>query len=156
MNSRYILGLALAITGFGFAPVAAAQDRIQLDSEVEVERTKSEGGQTKVDYLPPVGVVPGDRLRFTTGYDNRGSTAAENFVVTNPLPEAVALAKNEDAFVVSVDQGQTFGTLAELQIKETTGEYRAAELTDVTHIRWTLERVAPGETGTLTYFGIVR
>ena len=36
------------------------------------------------------------------------------------------------------------------------GATRPAELGDVTHVRWTIARLAPGEQGSLSYFAVIR
>ena len=71
-------------------------------------------------------MLPGDKLVFTTRYTNSGPEAATDFVVTNPLPAPVKLAK-VDSFEVSVDGGKTFGALAALKATGTDGKSRAAE-----------------------------
>lgn len=146
-----LAGLALAVS----AP-AAAKDTVALSGKVQVERTITENGETKKVLVAPEGVVPGDRLLFATSYENAGSEAVENFVVTNPLPSAIRLADADPTFDVSVDGGKTFGNLASLQVDEPEKGLRAAEARDVTHIRWTLKRLEPGVKGSLNYYGIVR
>lgn len=151
INLTAIAGLALSLS----AP-AAAKDTVALSGKVQVERTVVENGETKKVLVAPEGVVPGDRLLFTTSYENAGSDTVENFVVTNPLPSAIRLADADTAFDVSVDGGKTFGELATLQIDEPETGPRTAEPRDVTHIRWTLESLEPGAKGKLNYYGIVR
>ena len=101
--------------------------------------------------------MPGDRLVFGTDYANNGTEAVRNFNVTNPLPAAVRLAPDADpALTVSVDGGKSWGKLSELQVTATDGTTRAATHEDVTHVRWVLASIAPGETGRLTYPAIIR
>jgi len=78
-------------------------------------------------------------------------------VVTNPLPAAVRLAPDADAdLVVSVDGGESWGMLANLSVTEDDGSIRPAQHADVTHVRWTLALVRPGESGRLEYPAIIR
>lgn len=145
---------ALSLAAMASVP-AVAQDRVALDSTVQVERQVSENGASRTVLSPPEGVVPGDRLLFSTSYANRGGEVAENFVVTNPLPTAVRLAEDGD-FDVSIDGGKTYARLSDLSVNDGELGPRAAEPRDVTHIRWTLASLAPGADGTLSYYAIVR
>ena len=105
----------------------------------------------------PSTVVPGDKLIFRTGYRNGGAAPAVRFVVTNPVPAAVAWTGEGSAGVaVSVDGGRSFGPLAALRVRGAGGQPRAATPADVTHLRWTVATIAPGGTGQLSYRGIVR
>ena len=103
-------------------------------------------------------VVPGDRLLFVLSYRNNGAAPAANFVVTNPLPPAVAFSGTEDARAdVSVDGGHSWGKLATLQVRESDGTMRAARADDVNSIRWAFAQPIPaGEAGRLTFRGVVR
>ena len=79
-----------------------------------------------------------------------------DFVVTNPLPVGVALAADADpALTLSVDGGRTWGNLAALRVSAPDGSRRAARSSDVTHVRWTLPRIAPGEGGEVSFPAIV-
>ena len=156
MKQKVALAFGLAVIALGLSAPAQAQNDVALSSDVKVERTTVENGQSRTTLAAPEGVVPGDRLLFTTSYANGGSEPAENFVVTNPLPSAVRLAETDESFEVSVDGGETFAALDTLRVADPEVGNRPAELGDVTHIRWVLARVAQGESGTLSYYGIVR
>jgi hypothetical protein len=141
------------------SPAAAAQDQaIALKGDVmAVKTTTNEAGVTATQLVKPNLIVPGDRLLFTTNYHHTGEEAADNFVVTNPLPSAVRLAPDADpSLTVSVDGGTSWGMLAELTVADEAGASRAASHADVTHIRWTLPVVNPGDKGELQYPAIIR
>lgn len=146
-----------------FALIAPAHalmaNQVSLDSEVFVERSIEEAnGGVTVTLEEPTRVVPGDSLVFVLSYENTGAEPAENFVVTNPMPEAVAFVEAIDGGAVySVDGGSVFAPLTELRIASDGGVERDAQPVDVTHIRWTLtEAIAPGESGQLRFRGVVR
>jgi uncharacterized repeat protein (TIGR01451 family) len=103
-------------------------------------------------------VTPGDRLVFILSYRNAGPVPAKHFVVTNPLPEAVAYAGTPDeSAVFSVDGGRNWGALSALTLREMDGRLRNARPEDVTHIRWTMREAVPaGGQGKLSFRGIVR
>lgn len=152
--------LAAAISISLALPAAAfAQDgAIALSGDVMVEKTVTdEAGETKTVREAPGTIIPGDRLVFGTDYVNNSAEVVENFVVTNPLPSAVRLAPEADAdLTVSVDGGNAWGLLSDLAVAGEDGADRPATHSDVTHVRWTLAAVQPGEEGRLEYPGIIR
>lgn len=145
----FIRPLIVALAAALAMPVAA-QDAVSLRSDVHVVRVVD--GEERRD--PPASVVPGDRLVFTTSFQNESGAAVENFVVTNPLPAPVVLAQ-DGQFAVSVDGGASFGPLGEQRVVDN-DEPRAATVADVTHVRWTVASIAPGAGGELSYFATVR
>ena len=158
MNTRPILSAICAIVlGAGLATPAFAQaaPAVALKGDVKVVRQVTANGKTAEKLEDPTQVLPGDRLVFTTHYSNSSDKAVDDFVVTNPLPAPVKLAK-VDSFEVSVDGGKTFGALAALKATGADGKIRAAELGDVTHVRWRVASIAPGASGEVKYFAEVR
>lgn len=139
--------------------VAMAADSVGLTSAVFVERELTgSDGKPRIELRAPQLVTPGDRLVFILSYHNQGATPAKQFTVTNPLPSAVAFASTPDeAALVSVDGGQSWGALANLHIRESDGRWRNARPEDVTHIRWTFAQpLRVGGTGKLSFRGTVR
>lgn len=157
MLNRIFVALSLALVIQLAAPIAHAQDQaaVALSGDVKVIRTVEENGASRTVYEQPSQVIPGDRLVFSTAYKNNSAELVEDFVVTNPLPAPVALVEDGE-FDVSVDGGKTYGRLAALSVTLEDGANRPAELTDVTHIRWTLARLEPGASGSVTYFAVIR
>lgn len=149
-----LAGAAMA----NIAPASAQDQAMVLEGDVKVEKTMTDAnGATSVEFVEPETIVPGDKLLFSTAFTNSSAEAVENFVVTNPIPAAVRLSPEADAqLTVSTDGGSTWGKLAELTVEAEDGTRRAAQHADVTHIRWTLASVAPGESGRLEYPAIIR
>ncbi|HEU0045672.1 hypothetical protein [Sphingomonas sp.] len=149
---------------FLFAPIALAAaapalaaDQVALQSNVRVERTEMVDGRQQVVLKAPGTVVPGDKLLFQTSYKNAAATPATRFVVTNPVPAAVAWTGEGTAGVeASVDGGRSFAPLPALKVKDSDGTPRAAGPADATHLRWTLASIAAGAGGQLSYRGVVR
>ncbi|ANU08445.1 hypothetical protein [Paraurantiacibacter namhicola] len=154
---KIAIASALAFLAQGSGALAQGQP-ITLEGDVKVVKTTIvEGGETQVELVEPTTAVPGDRLIFGTNYTNNGSEPIEDFVMTNPVPKAVRVAPDADAgMIVSVDGGQNWGRLADLQLAGEDGTQRAATHADITHIRWTLAVVEPGQTGRLEYPAIIR
>lgn len=146
---------ALALGAGVWAPAFAQVPAVALKGDVKVVRQVTENGRTSEKLEEPNQVLPGDKLVFTTRYTNGGAEPATDFVVTNPLPAPVKLAR-VDGFEVSVDGGRTFGALAVLKAAGADGKPRPAELGDVTHVRWRVASIAPGASGEVKYFAEVR
>jgi hypothetical protein len=87
-----------------------------------------------------------------------GPAPATHFVITNPLPEAVAYAGTPDeSAVFSIDGGRNWGALSALKLREEDGRWRSARPEDVTHIRWSMPQAVPvGGHGKFSFRGIVR
>ena len=154
MSHRILSAAAALALAAGLAGPAFAQ-AVELKGDVKVVRQVIENGKTTETLEEPNKVLPGDKLVFTTRYTNGGAQPATDFVVTNPLPGPVKLAR-VNGFEVSVDGGRTFGALAALKATGADGKPRAAELADVTHVRWRVASIAPGASGEVKYFAEVR
>jgi uncharacterized repeat protein (TIGR01451 family) len=141
-------------------PLAAqgTPSAVVFDSGIKAEKTVTDaGGKSRVEMVDPELIVPGDRLVLYTDYINTGSDPATNIVLNNPLPGQVRLAPDADpALDVSVDGGKSWGRLAALTITDSDGTKRPATQSDVTHVRWVLASIAPGEKGRLSYPAIIR
>ena len=139
------------------AVASAAPGAVVLKGDVKVETTVVEKGVEKTVLATPKVVVPGNRLLFSTSYRNESATPVQNFVVTNPVPEGIAVAATDAAsLTVSVDGGKSWGKLAALTVKDAKGVARPAQAADVTHVRWTLATIAPGAAGAVAYHAIVK
>jgi uncharacterized repeat protein (TIGR01451 family) len=151
---------ALLSLGAIFAPTAAfAASQLQISSDVFVERQKQRADGSVATILEaPNLVTPGDKLVFVVKYKNSGAAAAEKFVLTNPLPKAVAFNGTSDGLeIVSIDGGQSWGFLSALRLQTSDGQSRPALMSDVTHVRWNLNQsIAAGSEGKLIFRGIVR
>jgi uncharacterized repeat protein (TIGR01451 family) len=141
------------------AATAFAATALQLSSDVFVERQVVRTGGTKAVVLEtPNMVTPGDNLVFVVRYKNVSGATASNFVVTNPLPSAVAFNGTSDGLeVVSIDGGKSWGILGTLRVAKADGTPRPATQSDVTHIKWNLNQpLTAGAEGKLIFRGIVK
>ena len=139
------------------APAWASE--VTLKSQVFVERIqKDDKGNSKTVLEEPNMVTPGDKLLFVLAYKNEGAAPATDFVINNPLPQAVLFTGTEskDA-VMSVDGGKSWGELAKLKVKQADGSVRAALAADVTHVRWQFARPIPaGAEGKVNFRAVVK
>ena len=153
--SKIILTAAAAFS----AATAFAATPLQLSSDVFVERqvVRADGSKSVVLEKPNM-VTPGDNLVFVVKYKNVGGATASNFVVTNPLPSAVAFNGTSDGLeVVSIDGGRSWGILGTLRVAKADGTARPATQADVTHLKWNLNQpLTAGAEGKLIFRGIVK
>jgi hypothetical protein len=159
---------ALALVGVAPLAPLAAQDSaparsasepgVKLESDVMAIITSTdETGRQTTTLAEPSEFTPGTRLSFGMNYSNSAAETATNVTGTNPLNEAVRLAPDADpALQVSVDGGKTFGTLDSLSVTTQNQATRAATHDDVTHVRWTIASIAPGESGRIGFPVIIR
>ncbi len=138
--------------------IALAANNVTLSSAVFLEKTiAGSDGHSRIVLEEPKAVTPGDQLVFILNYRNAGNAPASNFIVTNPLPAAVAYLGSGDSAQVSIDGGRNWGVLPALKVRETDGRWRSARPEDVTHVRWALKQsIAAGAQGKLSFRGIVR
>lgn len=144
-----LCGTAVLAAAALSAPQAAlANPNVALDSAVFIERTTAARGRV---LEPARQFSRGDRVVYVLSWTKLGGEGG--FVVTNPLPRAVAYQGSAfDEEDVSIDGGRTWGKLAALRVGT-----RIATPEDVTHVRW---RVAPAlaarGSGQIAYSAIVR
>ena len=154
-----VLALFATLALFANSNNALAATPLELKSEVFVERqvVRSDGSNAVV-LEKPNKVTPGDNLVFVVRYKNVGVSTANNFVVTNPLPAAVAFNGTSDGFeVVSIDGGMNWGILGTLLVARIDGTKRPAAFADVTHIKWNFNQpLTAGAEGKLIFRGIVK
>ena len=157
--SKFSFAFFASVAIFAAVPATAfaAPGAVVLKGDVKVETTVVEKGVEKTVLATPKVVVPGNRLVFSTSYRNESATPVQNFVVTNPVPEGIAVAAPDAAsLTVSVDGGKIWGKLAALAVKDVKGVARPAQAADVTHVRWTLATIAPGAAGAVAYHAVVK
>lgn len=131
----------------------AQQGKIELKTVVEKETVVlTEDGGERIELVTADKVVPGDVVIYTVTYTNVADQAVENVTITNPIAAELEYVA-DSAFApgasvaFSVDNGQSFAPLNALSVEDN-GEQRAAEVADLTHIRWVLnDELAPGAQG---------
>lgn len=140
---------------------AAAQETGALTSKIELEKSSpaAAGQPARKIYVAPDVVVPGDRVRITLIFTNKGAAPASGVNLVNPIPEGLLFDDTADAagFAVSVDGGKSFGMLAALTVPVVGAGTRTAVAADVTHVRWLWpDAIAPGRSRSVAFFGRVR
>ncbi|HEY0596608.1 hypothetical protein [Sphingopyxis sp.] len=152
-----ILAMAALVAG----PPVMAQETGALTSKIELEKSVAgaDGQPARKTYVAPDVVVPGDRVRVTLIFTNKGAAPAAGVNLVNPIPEGLVFDEIADPanFGVSTDDGKTFGALAALTVSVAGAAARPATAADVTHVRWLWpDPIAPGQSRSVAFFGRVR
>jgi uncharacterized repeat protein (TIGR01451 family) len=166
MNHQKILGigvLALMITTplVAIKPVRAAlqetsstliaqilrpEVKLVMGVEKQVEIVDSQG-KTQLSWEQlegEVAVAPNDVLRYSVRSENAGEVAAQNLVITQPVPEqtvyvldSASQGANAEA-TYSIDNGQTFvkEPMVEVVLPDGKVELQPAPASAYTHVRW--------------------
>ncbi|EAT12007.1 DUF11 domain-containing protein [Bermanella marisrubri] len=135
--------------------IAIAQ--VELETEMfEVVEVQQDNGISKVEWIAPDNIVPGDKVGYRIRFENTGSEAADNIVLNNPVPDNTVYvdgsARGANTNIVfSVNGGDSFAKPEQLFI-EKNGQQIQAQAKDYTNVRWTLTTALPsGESGSVQY-----
>lgn len=119
--------------------------KLVLGVAKQVTSTDASGNQVKT-WKPLEGQVevkPGDVLRYTLSSENAGDKAAENLVLTQPVPNqttyiADSAKANGAQLSFSIDGGQSYATnpMIEVKLADGTVEMQPAPVDLYTHVRW--------------------
>jgi len=129
-----------------------SQPEVTLEMGVEKQVTVIDAnGQEKAEWQKLEGaatVNPGDILRYAVTSSNAGDVAAENLVVTQPIPAAMTYiigsskGNNAAAATYSIDNGATFVAqpMVEVTLPNGTTEMQPAPADAYTHVKWNFTR----------------
>ena len=119
-------------------------------------------GARKTTLTPASKVLPGKEVVYTVTFENVGHDAANDVVVTNPVPEHTnyvpgsAFGPGTD-LLFSADGGRSFASAAALEVHGADGSVRTAGPEDYTHIRFVLKNsLTPGAVAFARYRTIVK
>jgi len=138
---------------------AAAKPKLDVSIAVTKEVADAKGAKaTKTVAVKEA--APGEVLRYTISYVNRGDEVARDAVVDNPIPQGATYIGNsatgEGADILfSSDGGKSFAPPTkltyQLRLPDGRTEARVATPGEYTHVRWTLRQVPPGAGGKLAF-----
>lgn len=156
--------LAVSTLACGLWPVFAQAELVKVSSRVYQEETVvAPDGSRGVRHVPASRLYSGSELIYEVSYSNVGPKPTSQVIITNPLPSDLSYRSAPGrpagtAFDVSVDNGETYGPLTSLSIREAgRAAPRPARESDVTHVRWTInDPVRPGEVGKVRLRAVVR
>lgn len=135
-----------------------AQAGIALDTQMFVERVTTDvNGRARRILMEADRAARGDSLVFVVNWRHDGGQPVSGIALTNIVPDRVRIDPADAAMLVSVDGGVRWGRLDQLWLPTPLGGTRRATAEDVTHVRWTMPgRIAPGQSGRISYRGTVR
>lgn len=169
MKRKFMFGLgiaaAVAVTPFAMstpvfanlqeAGAAIAQRIMRPDVKLEMSVEKQvividENGQEKSEWEALEGeatVQPGDVLRYSVASSNESEMAAENLVITQPIPNAMTYVIDSEkgydaaAATYSIDNGATFVAepMVEVTLPDGSVEMQPAPAEMYTHVKWSFD-----------------
>jgi uncharacterized repeat protein (TIGR01451 family) len=144
MKISYLFGLSLLLFFSGANAISQEQGHLNVTTLAQMEEVSvSDDGQRQTRLVPADTVVPGDVVIYTTTVENISDEAADDVVVTNPVPEHLSYVAGSafgPGMVIefSVDGGVNYAAADELTVEED-GQARAATAEDFTHIRFVMQ-----------------
>lgn len=152
--------IAALLLGSALASMSASALTAEQIVEREVVITNADGSET-IKREQADQVVPGERIVYSLNYFNDLEETAENIVMVMPVPAELVYVEGsaENGTILatySVDGGQTFASRQDLMVVLDDETKRAAQSEDITHVKWVVAAVDPGETGSLSFKGILK
>jgi len=137
---------------------AAAQDRpVQLASSVQLVVPADAATGEPEHLAAATSVVPSDQLVFAVRYRNTSAAPVSDLLIVNPVPASVRITQQSaNANEVSVDGGSSWGNLSDLVVTRADGSTSPATVDDISHLRWKVTLIEPGQTGSVAFRAIVR
>lgn len=86
-------------------------------------------------------LFPDNRMMYTVFFENTGYAGSDDIDITSPVPPQTVYvpdsASGQDCDILfSVDGGENWGTPNDLKVQAAGGEWRSADASDYTHIKW--------------------
>lgn len=133
---KSLIALFLLAPSLAFAQVELSTDMFKV---VEVQK---DNGTSKIEWINPENIVPGNKVGYRITVNNKGSEPAADIVLNNPVPEnttyvADSARGSNSKIEFSVDGGKQYAKPAQLFITKD-GKKLPATAKDYTHVRWTL------------------
>lgn len=150
------LGLGVALMAALSQTAFAATLELKTEAFKEVEQVGADGKKI-VKRVPLTHATPGTEVIYVITYHNGGTEPATNVKIDNSVPKGLQYQLGSalgDGTVVefSVDGGAHFGPMNTLSVTGADGKSHTAKGSDVTTIRWVLQKAVPAAgDGSVTY-----
>lgn len=161
MERKQILIAGFLIFILFLPTLASAAAQVTISTTVEKQENTENNGDEIITYVATESGTPGEILRFTLSYQNKGNEVAEGVMINNPIPAGTiyltgsATSKGSNELSFSIDNGVTFNSPEQLtyQIKKPDGsfELKIASPDKYTNIRWKLQPIAAGAAGNVFF-----
>jgi len=145
--------LLMVLPAISFNAFAQVELKTEMYKVIEVP---IENGASKIEWIQPNSITPGDRVGYRLIVENKGDKLAKDIVLNNPVPENTLYVDGSarganSSIVFSVDQGKTFAKPEKLFIQKD-GKKLPATAKDYSNIRWILNSaLKAGEKGSVQY-----
>jgi len=147
------------------ATIAWAAPKIEIALTAEVEIKSIVDGKEVITRVPAAEAKPGEIIYYTLTYHNSGDQAATEVKLNDPIPKETQYITGS-AFgagakiTFSADGGETYqeATLVTFKITNADGttSVKSASPDQYTDIRWTVDSIAAGSSGTVGFAAVVR
>ena len=153
-----ILKAALAsLSLIAATPALAQEPAVELASAVQLVIPANEAEGTEEQLAEASNVLPQDLLHFSISYRNTGAAAVSDLLLVNPVPATVRVTDQSALSTdVSVDGGASWGQHSTLVVERESGETTPATVDDITHLRWIIALIGPGEAGSVGFRAVVK
>lgn len=156
---KIILFLAAALMLPALSPEAWAQPKVNIAITAEKEVVATENGKKVKKLVEAKDVLPGEQIIYTLSYNNTGSEAATNVVISDPIPAGTSYipgsASEKGELTFSIDKGKSFKGPGLLTYEVTTAdkkkEKRIASPEEYTDIRWVIPSLPAGDKGSVSF-----
>lgn len=138
-------------------PAMGQEPAVELASAVQLVIPADEAAGTEEQLAEASNVLPQDLLHFSVSYRNTGAEAVSDLLLVNPVPATVRVTDQSALSTeVSVDGGASWGQLSTLVVERENGETTPATVDDITHLRWIIALIGPGEAGSVGFRAVVK
>lgn len=141
----------------GAAHAQAAERPVQLASAVQLVVPADASAGTAETLVDAASVVPQDQLVFSVSYRNTSGEPVTDLLIVNAVPPSVRISEESAAATeVSVDGGTSWGQLGTLVVAQADGTTVPATIEDISHLRWKVSLIGPGQSGAVSFRATVR
>ena len=142
-------------------PSAAAGGLVATQTIERQVRVSQSDGEVVIRWEPAGRASPGDHLRYSMTWRNETGQAADNVVLSVPVPAEMKYLENSasaDGVLVtySADGGASFAPRGSLTISAD-GATRSALSEEITHLRWSfVDAIPPDTEGVLRFSAVLK
>lgn len=151
--------IILAAAALLITAAAWAAPDVEIKVKAEKEKVITKDGQKVKKLVVAKSFSPGEIINYSILYRNKGDEKATGVVLNDPIPKGCVYvpgsATDVGEVTFSIDGGKSYKkqSLLTYEVKLPNGqvEKRVASPEDYTNIRWTINSIAPGETGKVQF-----
>jgi uncharacterized repeat protein (TIGR01451 family) len=149
----FVTGIALLLS----VPATAQERPVSLASSMKLVVPADPASQSAERLVDATNVVPSDQLEFSVSYRNGGGAPVSDLLIVNPVPASVQVTQQAaEQAEVSIDGGAHWGALGDLVVTQANGSTAPATVDDISHLRWKIALIDPGQSGTVSFRARVR